>query len=54
MCAARAMQAQEWLAIRQVDAVLTHSDAEAALIARAMLRARFGPRQEREALAAAG
>ncbi len=33
--AARAMRAQELLALRQVDAVLTHSGAEAALLARA-------------------
>jgi glycosyltransferase involved in cell wall biosynthesis len=33
--AARAMQAQEFLTMRQVDAVLTHSAVEAALIARA-------------------
>jgi glycosyltransferase involved in cell wall biosynthesis len=34
--AARAVQAQELAAMRQVDAVLTHSSAEAALIARAV------------------
>ncbi len=33
--AARAMQAQEFAAMRQADAVITHSDAEAALISRA-------------------
>jgi glycosyltransferase involved in cell wall biosynthesis len=35
MRAARAMQAQELLAMRQMDAVITHSTIEAALIARA-------------------
>jgi glycosyltransferase involved in cell wall biosynthesis len=34
--AARATQAREWAAIRQVDAVLTHSDVEAGMIARAI------------------